>query len=115
MEASVRPAWKPERPRVKLAHFVLRWLVAATSLLAAAALLPGASVSNFAGAVGAVAVVAVMKAIAPPGVAAPPPPLTLLVGFVLVLLLGAGVRLAAGHLTGGGPGSDPVRPGVPVP
>src|SRR4051794_15574920 len=89
------PSWRPEKPRIRLVHFVLRWLVAAVSLLVAAVLLPPASVTDFRGAVVAVTAVAVMNALAPPLVAALRVPLTLLVGFVLVLLLDATMLLAA--------------------
>ena len=72
------------------------------ALLLAAELVPGAHVTDFWNALAAAAVIAVLNALLPPLVAALRLPLTLLVGFVLVLVLDALMLLAADAVTEGG-------------
>ena len=71
------------------------------SLLVAAIIVPGASIESFGGALAVAVVVAVLNALLPPLVAALRLPVTLLLGFVLVLLVDAAILLAADKLTDG--------------
>ena len=67
----------------------------------AAALVPGASVTDARGAFAAAAVIGLLNAVLPPVVAALRLPFTLLLGFFLVLLLDVLMLIAAEHVTGG--------------
>ena len=86
-------AWSPQAPRIHPLTVVLRWLVAATSVMVAAAALPGVSVGSFGDAVVAAALIALLNAVLPPLVAALRLPFTLLTGFVAILLLDALILL----------------------
>ena len=97
-----RPTWSPERPRLGPARVVFTWLTVTFALVLAAWIVPGAQVTDFWGALAAAAVIAVLNALLPPLVAALRLPLTLLFGFVLVLVLDALMLLAADALTNGG-------------
>jgi len=92
------PAWRPERPRLRLRQVVLAWLVGATALLIAAALVPGVHVNGFGGAIIASAVIAVLNAVLPPLVAALRLPFMVVLGFLLVLFLDAALLLATSAL-----------------
>ncbi len=81
--------WSPQRPRFRLLHVLVSWLVSAIAVLIAGAVVPGVTVHGFGGAVAAAALIAVLNALLPPLVAALRLPFTLLLGFVLVLLLDA--------------------------
>jgi len=96
-----QPAWRPERPRLSVIHIAGAWLVQTLALIVAAELLPGVKVNGFGGAFAAAAVIGVLNALLPPIVAAFRLPLTLLTGFVLVLLLDAAILLAADNITNG--------------
>jgi uncharacterized membrane protein YvlD (DUF360 family) len=96
-----RPEWGVDRPRLRPLRVVLSWIVAAVALLAAAWLVPGASVNGFTGALVAAAAIAVLNAVVPPIVAALRLPLMALLGFVLMLVLDAAMLLAADSITGG--------------
>ncbi len=87
--------WTPERPRLRLARLVAAWLASALALLLAAGLVGGAEIGSFGGAIVVAAVVAVLNALLPPLIAALRLPLTVLVGFVLVLALDAAMLLLA--------------------
>jgi uncharacterized membrane protein YvlD (DUF360 family) len=93
--------WAPERPRFRIGRLLTTWLAGAVALSVAAVIVPGASVTDFTGAVAASAVIALLNAVLPPVVAALRLPFTLLVGFFLVLLLDALMLLAADRITGG--------------
>jgi uncharacterized membrane protein YvlD (DUF360 family) len=95
------PAWAPERPRFRLGRLVVSWIVSALALLAAAAIIPGASIEGFWGALLVAAVVAVLNAVLPPLIAALRLPFTLVLGFLLVLFANAGMLLLADRLTEG--------------
>jgi uncharacterized membrane protein YvlD (DUF360 family) len=71
------------------------------SLIVVALIVPGASVTNFGGAMLAVAVIAALNAILPPVVAALRLPFTLLLGFLVVIALDALMLLGADRITGG--------------
>ena len=90
--------WQPARLRLRPLRLVVAWLSSAVALLVACAILPGADVRGFAGAVLIAALVAVMNAILPPLVAALRLPFTAAAGFVLVLALDAGMLYAAAHI-----------------
>jgi len=97
----VSPAWRPVRPRLHVTHVAAAWLVQTLALIVAAELLPGATVNGFGGAFAAAAVIGILNALLPPIIAALRLPLTILTGFVLVLLLDAAILLAADNLTNG--------------
>src|SRR4051812_35024543 len=96
-----QPAWTPARPRFHPLAFLITWVLSAAALLLAAWIVPGASTSNFRGALVAALVIAILNALLPPLVAALHLPLMLLVGFVLVLVVDALTLLAADNLTNG--------------
>src|SRR5439155_3409800 len=95
------PTWSPARPRLGPAKIVSAWLVVTLALLVAAWIVPGAHVTDFWGTLAAAAVIGILNAVLPPVVAALRLPLTLLFGFVLVLLLDALMLLAADSITNG--------------
>ena len=74
------------------------WLLSALALLLAAGIVPGAEVRSFGGAVVVAAIVAVLNALLPPVIAAMRLPLTLAVGFLLVLALDAAMLLLASDI-----------------
>ena len=84
-----RPAWRPERPRLRPTRLVVEWILGALTLLAAAALLPGVEITGFWGALLAAALIAVLNALLPPVIAAVRLPYTVGLTFVLILLLDA--------------------------
>src|SRR3954466_14237940 len=96
-----RVTWAPARPRIRPVRVLVAWLLSAAALLAAAWIVPGASTSNFGGALVAALVIAILNALLPPLIAALRLPLMLLVGFVLVLVVDALTLLAADNLTNG--------------
>ena len=100
-EYGERPAWEVGRPRVHVLRVLVAWTVSALALLLAAWIVPGAEVVNFAGALAAAAVIAILNAILPPLVAALRLPLMALLGFVIVLVLDAVMLLAADDITNG--------------
>jgi uncharacterized membrane protein YvlD (DUF360 family) len=69
--------------------------------MAAAAILPGAHIEGFWGALVVAAIVAVLNALLPPLIAALRLPFMLVAGFLLVLIADAGILLAADALTEG--------------
>jgi uncharacterized membrane protein YvlD (DUF360 family) len=92
------PAWRPERPRVRLVDALSTWILSAASLVVAAELLPGASVRGFGSAVATALVIAILNALLPPLIAAIRLPFTFLLGFFLVLAADALMLVAADHL-----------------
>ncbi|MET0761558.1 MAG: phage holin family protein, partial [Thermoleophilaceae bacterium] len=91
-------AWQPDRPRLRPLRLVAAWLASALGLLLAAAIVPGAHVHDFGGAVVVAAIVAVLNAILPPVIAALRLPFTVALGFVLVLALDAAMLLLAADI-----------------
>jgi uncharacterized membrane protein YvlD (DUF360 family) len=81
--------WSPQPPRFRLVRVLVSWLVATIALLVAAGIVPGVSVKGFGGALLAAALIAILNAVLPPGVAALRLPFTLALGFVLVLFVDA--------------------------
>jgi uncharacterized membrane protein YvlD (DUF360 family) len=90
--------WRPGRPQLRPARLVLAWGTSAVALLLAASWVPGAHVNGFAGALLVAAIVAVLNAVLPPLVAALRLPFTVLSGFLLVLVLDAGMLALAGYI-----------------
>ena len=98
-EAYAQPViWTPARPRFRPLRLVLAWLVAAVGVWVAAAVLPGVHVNSFVGALVVAALVGVLNAILPPVVAALRLPATLVVGFLGVLAVDAGILLLVSAL-----------------
>jgi uncharacterized membrane protein YvlD (DUF360 family) len=81
--------WQPRKPRLRLLGLLVSWAVAAASVYVAAALVPGVSLGEVGGAFLVAALIAVLNAFLPPFVAALRLPLTLALGFVLVLFVDA--------------------------
>ena len=86
--------WQPSGHRWRLFPLVVSWLATGVALMVAAGLLPGVNIDSFWGALLVAAVVAVLNAVIPPVLAALRLPLTLVLGFLLVLLADAGILLA---------------------
>jgi uncharacterized membrane protein YvlD (DUF360 family) len=93
--------WRPARPRLSVVKLLVTWLIATVSLLIGCAIVPGAHVNGFGGALAAAVVIGILNALLPPIIAALRLPLTLLVGFFLILILDALILLAASDITGG--------------
>ena len=91
--------WQPDRPRFRPARLVVTWILAALALMAAAWIVPGASIEGFWGALVVSAIVAALNAVLPPLLAALRLPFTLVAGFLLVLLADAAMLLAADAIT----------------
>ncbi len=94
-------AWQPERPRLRLFPLLVSWLATGVALMVAAAILPGVHIDNFWGAVLIAAIVAALNAVIPPVLAAVRLPLTLVLGFLLVLIADAVILLIAADVTDG--------------
>jgi uncharacterized membrane protein YvlD (DUF360 family) len=93
-ESSAPPApWNPTRPRFRPIHLALSWLVGAVAVWATGALLPGVQVKSFPVALVAAALIGVLNALLPPVVAALRLPFTLVLGFLAVLAVDAGILL----------------------
>ncbi|MGN6872345.1 MAG: phage holin family protein [Solirubrobacteraceae bacterium] len=91
--------WTPEVPRFRLIHVLLSWLVAAVSVLIAAAIVPGVHVGNFRDALAAAVAIAALNAVLPPIVAALRLPFTLALGFLVVLALDAAILLIVADIS----------------
>ena len=91
-------AWQPERPRLRLFPLLVSWLATGVALMVAAALLPGVDIESFWGALLVAAIVAALNAVIPPVLAALRLPLTLVLGFLLVLIADAVILLVAADL-----------------
>jgi uncharacterized membrane protein YvlD (DUF360 family) len=85
--------WSPAKPRLRPLRLVLGWLVATVGIWLAAVVLPGVHVNSFEGALVVAALVGVLNAILPPVVAALRVPATLVIGFLGVLAVDAGILL----------------------
>jgi uncharacterized membrane protein YvlD (DUF360 family) len=94
-------SWKPTPPRFRPLRLLLALLVGAVAVVVSALLLPGVEVKTFLGALEAAALIAVFNAILPPVVAALRLPLTLIVGFLAVLIIDALILLLISHLAPG--------------
>jgi uncharacterized membrane protein YvlD (DUF360 family) len=90
--------WQPARLRYRPLPVLLSWLVAAASLLIAAAIMPGVSIDGFGGALVTVFLIAILNAALPPLAAALRIPFMALLGFVIVLILDAVILLLASRI-----------------
>jgi uncharacterized membrane protein YvlD (DUF360 family) len=93
--------WQPERPRLRVFPLVVSWLAMGVALMVAALVLPGVTINDYGGALLVAAIVAALNAIVPPILAALRLPLTLVSGFLLVLLADAAILRWADDLTNG--------------
>ena len=90
-------SWQPERPRLRLFPLLVSWIATGVALMVAAWALPGVYIKNFGGALVVAAIVAALNAVIPPVLAALRLPLTLVLGFLLVLIADALIlQIAAG-------------------
>ena len=94
-------AWKPEAPKLRLFPLIVSWLATGIALMVAAWLLPGVDIENFWGALLVAAIVAALNAVIPPVLAALRLPLTLVLGFLLVLIADALILQLAAEVTDG--------------
>jgi uncharacterized membrane protein YvlD (DUF360 family) len=94
-------AWKPERTRIRLFPLIAAWFATGVALMVAAWLLPGVDIRSFWGALLVAAIVSALNAVIPPVLAALRLPLTLVLGFLLVLIADAAILLATDALTDG--------------
>jgi uncharacterized membrane protein YvlD (DUF360 family) len=92
-------AWREERLRFRPLHMVRTWLFSAIGLLVAAWIVPGAHINGFWAALLVAAVIAALNAILPPIIAAIRLPLTLVFGFLAILVVDALMLLAADSIT----------------
>ena len=90
-----------ERPRWRLFPLIVSWLATGVAFMVAAGILPGVSIDGFWGALLVAAIVAALNAVIPPVLAAVRLPLTLVLGFLLVLIADAGILLLTDSLTDG--------------
>ena len=90
-------AWQPDRPSLKVFPLVVSWFATGVALMVASWVLPGVDIGSFWGALVVAAVVALLNAVIPPVLAALRLPLTLVLGFLLVLIADAVIlQIAAG-------------------
>ena len=93
--------WKPERPRLRLFPLIVSWFATGVALMVAAWVLPGVGIESFWGALVVAVIVSVLNAVIPPFLAALRLPLTLVLGFLLVLIADAAILLATDALSDG--------------
>ncbi|HEX7309893.1 MAG TPA: phage holin family protein [Gaiellaceae bacterium] len=91
-------SWQPERPRLKVFPLLVSWFATGVALMVAAWVLPGVDIESFWAALGIAAIVAVLNAVIPPVLAALRLPLTLVLGFLLVLIADALILQVAARL-----------------
>jgi uncharacterized membrane protein YvlD (DUF360 family) len=82
-------SWQPERPRLKVFPLLASWLATGVALMVASWALPGVDIVTFWGALVVAVIVAALNAVIPPVLAALRLPLTLVLGFLLVLIADA--------------------------
>src|SRR5688500_677774 len=88
-----------ERPRLQLFPLIVSWLATGLAFLVAAGILPGVSIDGFWGALLVAVIVAALNAVIPPVLAALRLPLTLVLGFLLVLFADAAILVLTDSLT----------------
>jgi uncharacterized membrane protein YvlD (DUF360 family) len=91
-------AWRPERPRWRLFPLLVSWFATGVALMVAAAILPGVDIESFWGALLIAVIVAALNAVIPPVLAALRLPLTLVFGFLVVLIADALILQIAAEL-----------------
>jgi len=94
-------AWQSASARRRLFPLIASWVSTAVAFIVAAAILPGVGIEGFWGALAVAAIVAALNAVIPPVLAMLRLPLTLVLGFVLVLVPDAGILLLTDRLTDG--------------
>ena len=94
-------AWQPELPRLRVFPLLVSWIATGIALLVAAGILPGVDIGGFWGALLVAAIVAALNAVIPPVLAALRLPLTLVLGFLLVLIADAVILLVAADVSDG--------------
>jgi uncharacterized membrane protein YvlD (DUF360 family) len=82
-------SWQPDRPRLKVFPLLVSWFATGVALMVTSWALPGVDIVTFWGALVVAALVAALNAIIPPVLAALRLPLTLVLGFLLVLIADA--------------------------
>jgi uncharacterized membrane protein YvlD (DUF360 family) len=94
-------SWKPERPRLQLIPLLVSLIATGVALMVAAWLLPGVDIQSFGGALVVAVIVAALNAVIPPVLAALRLPLTLVFGFLLVLVADALILQLTDRVTDG--------------
>ena len=94
-------AWQPERPRWRVFPLLVSWFATGIALMVAAGILPGVDIENFWGALVVAAIIGALNAVIPPALAALRLPLTLVLGFLLVLIADALMLQLAAEVTDG--------------
>jgi uncharacterized membrane protein YvlD (DUF360 family) len=97
-ESTYGQSWKPERPSLRLFPLIVAWVATGIALMVASWALPGVDIGSFWGALVVAAVVAALNAVIPPVLAALRLPLTLVLGFLLVLIADAVILQIAAEL-----------------
>jgi uncharacterized membrane protein YvlD (DUF360 family) len=82
-------SWQPELPRLKVFPLLVSWFATGVALMVASWALPGVDIVTFRGALVVAVIVAALNAIIPPILASLRLPLTLVLGFLLVLIADA--------------------------
>jgi uncharacterized membrane protein YvlD (DUF360 family) len=94
-------SWQPERPRLRLFPLLVSWIATGVALMVAAWILPGVDIESFGGALVVAVIVAALNAVIPPVLAALRLPLTLVLGFLLVLIADALILQFTDRITDG--------------
>ena len=94
-------SWKPERPRLRVFPLLVSWIATGVALMVAAWILPGVNIESFGGALVVAVIVAALNAVIPPVLAALRLPLTLVLGFLLVLIADALILQFTDRITDG--------------
>jgi uncharacterized membrane protein YvlD (DUF360 family) len=81
--------WQPSRPHFRPLQLLVTWLLAATSLLIAATIVPAISIRDFGKATVVALLIAVLNAVVPPLIAALRIPFMAGLGFLIILLVDA--------------------------
>jgi uncharacterized membrane protein YvlD (DUF360 family) len=90
--------WTPARPRFRIDHLLLHWVVSTVAVFAAAWAVPHVSVQTFGHAAVAAVLIAALNAVLPPLVAALRLPFTLALGFVAALVLDPIILILASEI-----------------
>ena len=94
-------AWRPARPRWRVVPLLVSWFATGIALMVAAGILPGVDIENFWSALVVAAIIGALNAVIPPVLAALRLPLTLVLGFLLVLIADALMLQLAAEVTQG--------------
>jgi uncharacterized membrane protein YvlD (DUF360 family) len=94
-------SWQPERPRLRLFPLLVSWIATGVALMVAAWALPGVDIKSFGGALAVAVIVAALNEVIPPVLAALRLPLTLVLGFLLVLIADALILQFTDRITDG--------------